>query len=221
MGRKSIDLTGKRFGKLVAISIDHKSNSGTRVYWECACDCGGTRIVSNDHLRNGDISDCGCYRKHIAHWKKHGMYDTRLYRIWSLMKERCYNSKRKEYPNYGGRGICVCPEWHDSKSFIDWATKNGYSENLTLDRIDNDGDYCPGNCRWVNRKEQMNNRRNNHYIFYNGKKQTITQVAENNGLTYAQLHKRLKLGWSIEKAISEPISLKHSHKGVKKELKRS
>lgn len=215
MGRKNVDLTGKRFGKLVAISIDHKSNSGTRVYWKCVCDCGGTRVVSNDHLKNGDVSDCGCYRKHIAHWKKHGMCDTRLYNIWSLMKERCYNSKRKEYPNYGGRGICVCPEWHDAKTFIDWAIKNGYSKNLTLDRIDNNGNYCPNNCRWVDRKKQMNNRRNNHYISYNGEKMTITQLAEKNGLTYSQLYKRIKLGWTIEKAISEPICLKYSNKGVK------
>lgn len=211
MGRKQIDLSGERFGMLVAVSIAKRSSSSTRVYWNCICDCGGKRIVSNDHLRNGDTTDCGCTRKHISHWNKHGMYNTRLYRIWSLMKERCYNSKRKEYPNYGGRGICVCEEWKESKQFIEWALKNGYSDELTLDRVDNNGDYCPDNCRWVSQKEQMRNTRSNHYVSFRDRTIPLTQLAEENGLTYAQLYKRLKLGWAIEKAISEPI-----HKNPKK-----
>lgn len=211
MGRKMIDLSGKRFGKLVAISIDHTGNY-KRTYWNCVCDCGGKRIVSGDHLRSGDVTDCGCFRMHTANWKKHGMCNSRLYTIWSLMKERCFNPKRKEYVNYGGRGISVCEEWLDSSKFIEWALNNGYSENLTIDRIDNNGDYCPDNCRWITKKEQMNNRRNNHYIIYKGCKKTISQMAEENGLSYSQLSKRLKLGWSIERAISEPIHLNHSNK---------
>lgn len=211
MGRKSIDLTNKRFGMLVAKSIAYKGKN-TRVYWNCICDCGGGRIVSNDHLRNGDVTDCGCYRKHIPFFKKHGMCNTRLYNIWSLMKERCYNSKRKEYCNYGGRGIAVCTEWMEAANFIEWSLNNGYSEDLTLDRIDNNGNYCPENCRWVSKKVQMGNRRNNHIIEFNGERKTITQLAEENGLTYYQLYKRLKLGWDIEKAVSEPINTKFSKK---------
>jgi len=213
MGRKFIDLSGNRFGKLTAISVDHKSENSTRVYWYCKCDCGGTRIVSNDHLRDGSIIDCGCYKKHLATWKKHGMYNTKLYSVWSLMKERCYNQKRKEYHNYGGRGVKVCDEWLDSKLFIEWAINNGYKEGLTLDRKDNDGDYCPDNCRWVSRKEQQNNRRNNRLISHNGKTKTITQWAEDNNLPYYILKKRIdKLGWSFERAISEPIRLNVSNK---------
>ena len=211
MGRKFIDLTGERFGKLVVNSFDCKK--GTRTYWNCDCDCGGSRIVSNDHLRNGDIVDCGCYKRHISHWQKHGMYNSRLYNVWSLMKERCYNSNRKEYPNYGGRGIEVCPEWLDAKTFIEWALKNGYEDNLTIDRIDINGNYCPQNCRWVSRKAQQNNRRNNRLITYKGETKTITQWANEYSIPYYVVSKRYdKLGWTFERAISEPVNLKYSNK---------
>ncbi len=204
MGRNKIDLTGKKFGMLKAVSIDHKK--GTRVYWNCVCECGGKRIVSNDHLQRLENTDCGCTRRHKANWKKHGMSNTRLYRIWSLMKERCYNSKRKEYKNYGGRGISVCKEWMDSKTFIEWALNNGYSDELTIERIDNNKNYCPDNCRWISKAEQMSNRRSCHYITYNGETKTITQWAKDNNLTYAQLRKRLfNLNWDFETAITTPI----------------
>ena len=204
MGRNKIDLTGKKFGMLKAVSIDHKK--GTRVYWNCVCECGGKRIVSNDHLQRLENTDCGCTRRHKANWKKHGMSNTRLYRIWSLMKERCYNSKRKEYKDYGGRGISVCKEWMDSKIFIEWALNNGYSDELTIDRIDNNKNYCPDNCRWISKAEQMNNKRSCHYITYNGETKTITQWAKDNNLTYAQLRKRLfNLNWDFETAITTPI----------------
>lgn len=210
MGRKSIDLKNKKFGKLTAISIDHKGN-GSRVYWLCLCECGNKRIVSNDHLRCGDVTDCGCTRKHISHWNKHLMSNSRLYRIWDLMKGRCYNSNRREYPNYGGRGIVVCDEWLESKNFIEWALNNGYDDGLTLDRINNNGNYCPENCRWVDRKTQQNNRRNNRIITHNGISKTITEWANDNGLPYYVLKKRLDvLGWSFEEAISKPIKNKKS-----------
>ena len=211
MGRKMVDITGIRFGKLTAKHIDHRK--GCRTYWFCTCDCGGNRIVSLDHLKRHEVTDCGCYRKHISHWNKHGMYDTRLYRIWSLMKERCYNTSRKEYPNYGGRGIIVCEEWIESKNFIEWSLNNGYSYELTLDRINNDGNYCPENCRWVERSVQGNNKRNNRLITYKGETKTITQWAKENGMTYFLLKNRIdRLGWSFERAISEPVNTKYSNK---------
>lgn len=211
MGRKFIDLTGEKFGMLKVISFEYRK--GTRTYWKCECDCGGSRIVSNDHLKNGDTTDCGCYRIHVSHWEKHGMSNSRIYRIWSLMKERCYNSKRPEYKHYGGRGIKVCDDWLDSKKFIDWSLKNGYKDDLTIDRLDNNKGYCPENCRWITQKEQGYNRRNNRYITYNGETKTITQWAEENGLKYHVLKKRIdSLGWSFERAISEPIHQNKSHK---------
>lgn len=212
MGRNMIDLAGERFGKLTVVSFDGRRNH--RTYWKCVCDCGDYRIVSSDHLCNGDVKDCGCQRKGVAHWKKHGGYNTRLYRIWSMMKERCHNQKRIEYSRYGGRSIHVCQEWLDFKTFMDWSLSNGYDDSLTLDRIDNDGDYCPGNCRWVTRKEQSNNTSSNRWITYGGEIKTITQWASENGLPYHVLKKRLDgLGWSFEKAISEPI---HDNKSRKK-----
>lgn len=211
MGRKFIDLTGKKFGRLTVVSFDHKG--GTRTYWKCECECGGTRIVANDHLKRGEVTDCGCYRRHIARWEKHGKSNERIYTIWDLMKRRCFDSNRVEYKNYGGRGITVCPEWLDAQNFTEWAYQNGYSNELTLDRIDNDGDYCPQNCRWVSRKEQSNNKRNNRLITHNGQTKTITQWAEENGLPYYVLKKRYdKLGWTFERAISEPINLKMSNR---------
>jgi len=211
MGRKFIDLTGKKFGKLTAISIDHKN--GTRVYWNCICDCGGKRIVSNDHLRRGDTTDCGCERKHIPHRWKHNMSNTRIYTIWALMKARCSNPKRKEYHRYGGRNIKVCNEWLDSAKFIEWSINNGYSDELTLDRIDNNGDYCPENCRWVSRKVQSNNRKCNRNITHDGVTKSITQWANDNNMPYYVLKKRIDiLGWSFERAISEPA--RHFKKGI-------
>ena len=211
MGRNVIDLTGKRFGKLIAISFDHMKR--TRSYWRCKCDCGNYRIVAIDHLKHGDITDCGCERRHIARWKKHGMSESRIYTIWSLMKRRCINPLSKEFPFYGGRDIAICKEWLDFANFLEWANNNGYSDELTIDRIDNDGDYCPENCRWVTRKEQSYNKRNNRFITFNGETKTITQWASDNGLTYNLVKNRIdKLGWPFEKAISEPINEQKSNK---------
>lgn len=211
MGRKFIDLTGKKFGRLTVVSLHHRTN--TRSYWECKCKCGGTRIVSNDHLKNGDVTDCGCYRRHLAKWKKHGKSGERIYTIWHLMKRRCFDSTKKEYKSYGGRGISVCDEWLDSTTFIEWAYQNGYSDELTLDRIDNNKNYCPENCRWVDLKVQANNRRNNRLITYNGETKTMTQWARENGITYPVLQKRYDvLGWSFERAISEPINHNKSNR---------
>lgn len=211
MGRRFKDLTGKRFGKLTVVSFDHKGN-GTRNYWKCKCDCGGERVVSGDHLNRGDTTDCGCDRRHTSHWHKHLMWNTRIYRIWSLMKRRCINPTPQERSAYADRGITVCDEWLDSKPFIEWALSHGYSDDLTLDRIDNNKGYYPENCRWVSRAEQSINKRNNHIITYKGESKTITQWARENGLTYCQLWKRIKLGWPFEKAISEPIQTKYSNK---------
>lgn len=211
MGRTITDLTGEKFGMLTVVSFDHKKR--TRTYWKCVCECGNTRVVGIDHLKNGDTTDCGCYRKHIPNVIKHNMSGSRLYVIWSLMKRRCLNQNCKEYKDYGGRGIAICDEWLDAKNFLQWALDNGYSEELTLERVDNNGNYCPENCIWANKETQMNNRRNNRYITYNGETKTMTQWARDNGYTYAQIKKRIdKLGWSFERAISEPIHLNMSNK---------
>ncbi len=137
---------------------------------------------------------------------EHGQYKTRLYRIWKDMKTRCYNPSYNAYSNYGGRGINVCEDWKFSfVAFYKWAMANGYSEELTLDRKNNNGDYSPSNCRWVNIKTQANNRRTNHLIEYNGEIHTIAIWADLLGLKKNTLTARLSRGWSIERALTTKI----------------
>lgn len=139
--------------------------------------------------------------------KSHGATGTRLYQAWENMRARCNRKSSREYENYGGRGISVCSEWNEHfESFRDWALNNGYSEQLTLDRIDVNGNYEPGNCRWISNKEQQNNKRNNRNITYNGRTQTLNQWAKELGMIPKTLQGRLdKSGWSIEKALTTPV----------------
>lgn len=136
---------------------------------------------------------------------KHGLCKSRLYRTWTHMIGRCYNATDAAYDNYGGRGIVMCNEWKNSFcSFYDWALENGYNDSLTIDRIDVDGNYCPENCRWVDQKTQQNNRRDNVFVEYNGKRITVAQLAEITGAKPASLRRRLKTGWSVEKIVNTP-----------------
>lgn len=138
---------------------------------------------------------------------KHGQANTRLYRIWDAMKTRCTNPNSRNYANYGARGISICPEWmKDFKAFYDWAIENGYADDLSIDRIDNNGNYEPSNCRWASKKEQSNNSRRNVFLTYKGKTQTLAQWCDELGFdNHWTICKRIKSGWSIEKALSTPI----------------
>lgn len=144
-----------------------------------------------------------------ANWRyKHGETKTRLFKIWSSMHERCERPKHKHYHSYGGRGITICPEWREFMPFANWARANVYSDNLTIDRIDNNGNYEPSNCRWVTVKEQQNNKRTNRIIFYKGERYTLTQLAEKVGIKKTTLKERLNMGWSIEDAVNKPVRLR-------------
>lgn len=134
--------------------------------------------------------------------------DKRLWKIWSAMHERCELKSHSHFKDYGGRGIYVCDEWNDYLPFAKWARKNGYADNLTIDRIDIDGCYEPSNCRWVTMKEQQNNKRNNHVVEYKGEKYTLTQLAEKVGIGKTTLRGRLKMGWSVEDAVEKPVRLR-------------
>lgn len=204
-----IDLTGQRFGRLVALR--HEATPGAKTFWFCRCDCGKEVLVGYGELKSGNTRSCGCLRKETASehlreiTRKHGMFGTRLYHIWDSMKARCYNKNHAAYKNYGGRGISVCKDWRKNfESFYKWAIENGYQEHLTIDRIDNNGDYCPQNCRWATYLEQAENRRSTIFLTVLGETKTISEWSAETGISKSCIRYRLKTGWPEDKIFSNP-----------------
>ena len=201
-----LDISNQRFGRLTAINYSYTKNG--RAYWNCKCDCGNYKDISTKDLRRGTIRSCGCLRVEISRSRMttHGATYSRLYNIWTSMKQRCETSKQKKFVrDYQNRGIKICKEWHDFSVFQKWALENGYKENLSIDRIDNNKGYFPENCRWVDNLIQANNKRNNHWLTYNNKTQTIAQWARELGMNYNTLDQRIRMGWSVEKAFNKPM----------------
>lgn len=204
------DLTGRKFGKLTVVKyLGRRHNSS---FWHCICDCGNEVDCYYSNLVFGHSTSCGCMRSEYAKLSRncHGESTTRLYKEWARMKTRCHNPNAKGYHNYGGRGITVCEEWSSFWPFRTWAYEHGYSDSLTLDRIDVNGNYCPENCRWITREEQAKNKRTNVLIELNGEKKTIADWSRVTGLSRAVIQYRVKAGWTPEEIILTPKNKKRS-----------
>jgi hypothetical protein len=223
---KFIDLTKLHFGSWEVITKAY-TDEYKGWWWYCLCECGTLRAVSSRNLISRHSTSCGCRGKfRLQNRKKHGMSRTPLGGIRSGMIYRCHNSKCKAYKHYGGRGITVCDEWRDNpSSFYTWAVLTGYKEGLSIERIDNNGNYEPGNCKWIPRKEQPNNQRSSHYLTYNGEIKTIADWSRHTGISKGTISDRIRRGWSDEKTLGTPPRLLNdgtSYKGQpsKKERKK-
>lgn len=198
------DLTGRKYGMLSVKELRGVVKS--RRIWHCICDCGNHKDVREDSLKKYTRS-CGCKIKEKAKEKgkgaTHGKSHTRLYGIWGGMKTRCYNPHDTGYKYYGERGITVCNEWlNDFEAFYKWAMQNGYADNLTIDRIDVNGNYEPSNCCWATRREQRINQRQKE-VTYNNEKHTLLEWADITGIKYDTLLWRYKHNWSADKILSK------------------
>ena len=198
---KDEEVIGKRFGRLTVICRNGNSSNSSKMYL-CKCDCGKSKNVIGVYLLDGRTKSCGCLNKELVKQrnKTHGMTNTRLFRIWQNMITRCTNKNCPEFNIYGGRGISVCNEWkNDFIAFKDWAINNGYSDNLSIDRINVNGNYEPSNCRWADKKTQARNTRVNHFYTYKGETKTIAEWAEIKGIEYKCLWSRIKRNYPEDK----------------------
>lgn len=196
------DISGQKFGRLTALHRLYNLKGHTK--WLCVCECGNLAEVFITNLTSGDTNSCGCLQKEsvVERFTKHGKRYTRLYRILNGMKNRCYNKTVPQYPNYGGRGIKVCDEWlNDFEAFYTWSKDNGYSDNLSIDRIDVNGNYEPNNCRWVTQKQQMRNTRVNKCFTYKGETHCLKEWCEILGLNYNTVTTHISRNWTINEAL--------------------
>lgn len=194
---------GKRFGNVVVISRQGSDRSGST--WLCKCDCGLETIKNTSNLRAGKACvKCG-YKKTGDRSRTHGMSKTPIYKIWAGMIKRCEDRKSNRYYRYGGRGIAVCKRWRESFEGFLKDMGERPSLNHSIDRINNDGDYEPSNCRWANTKIQANNRSDNRFLTSNGKTQSVYEWSKETGINQARICDRLSKGWSIERALTTPV----------------
>ena len=205
-------LAGKKIGKLLVISYDENLIKGKGRKCVCKCDCGNTYITWDRIIRYGNRQSCGCLEAvRTQGTYKHGFRSKnskdRLYATWANMKTRCNNPHSKDFSNYGGRGIKICNEWdNDFITFRNWALANGYSDKLTIDRVDNNKGYNPDNCRWVGKDVQGINKRNCINITYKGKTQTISQWSRKTGINRSTIKYRYSHGYSVTEIFKEAIS---------------
>lgn len=203
-GANIIQMQGQRYGRLTVLCFEKQV--GRKSYWRCICDCGNEKVVRYDCLKSLTIQSCGCLhketcRQNIKNPKNPNKdLNLRLMGVFHSMRSRCYDPTNVHYDSYGGRGIAIYDEWMNNQSlFRKWAFENGFAYGLTIDRIDNDGIYEPGNCRWSTREQQQNNRRQCVYIEHCGEKLTLTQWARKLNIHPKTLSDRYHRGLPIEK----------------------
>lgn len=204
-----LDLTGQRFGRLVVIEC---SSTVPETRWLCRCDCGKTSVTSTGKLRSGWTKSCGCFKRdrsaevNSVRMTKHGHSRTLEYRSWAGMIRRCTNPENKSYPNYGGRGITVCDRWRNSLETFLEDMGPAPSPSHTIERVDNNGDYCPENCIWATRDVQANNKRNVPLIEHCGGWRTLSDLAQASGVQKGTLRARIqRSGWDVDQAMSTPV----------------
>lgn len=207
--KHKLDLTGQRFGRLIVLREAAKIGViGTRAHerrrWICHCDCGAERTVEQGGLRNGETSSCGCLHRERFRHHIHGLSGRPEFRPWTGMRQRCENPNHPAYPDYGGRGIHVCERWHSFPNFMaDMGPRP--SSRHSVERIDNDGHYEPGNCRWATRGEQSRNRRNNVRLTLGGHTLTVAEWARKIGCSQSRIRIRLRKGQPVEQVLREAI----------------
>jgi hypothetical protein len=193
---KSEDLTGQTFGKLTAIAI----HSGGKTKWFCKCTCGKITIVHASQLKSKHSTSCG--GSNCKQHSRNKLSNTPAYRSWKAMLYRCYNIKSKPYKYYGGRGIIVCERWHNFDNFLNDMGQRPYW--FSIDRIDNDGNYEPKNCRWVTLQDNNQHTSRTRWVIINGQKMSLKNAAIHANLKYDTLFSRLKTGWDFDVAIATP-----------------
>lgn len=198
--RNLIDLTGQRFGRLVVLS--RAQNKGAATAWNCLCECGNHTIVRSDHLRSEHTESCGCYldEVRVTHGHTRGGKWSREYQAWLNARTRCYNPKFIQFGDWGGRGIKMCEKWKDDFSAF-YRDMGPCPEGRGLNRIDNDGDYRPGNCEWASNKDQNRNRRNSRYLECSGERKILTDWAAELGISPSNLSQKLKKGIRLESLV--------------------
>ncbi|PTE79287.1 hypothetical protein [Staphylococcus gallinarum] len=197
------DMVGYRFNGCKVLKRNGV-NKDNRAIWVCVCKCGNIFQATGKSIRNGHVKSCGCYRKKVTGKqgrknKTHGDTNTRLYNIYRGMKQRCYYTNAQNYEKYGDKGIKICEEWlEDFSNFKRWSLKNGYGENLSIDRIDNNGNYEPDNCRWVDAKTQTRNRSITKRAIFQGELLTLGEISEITGMSFSKVHYMYKQGMNFD-----------------------
>lgn len=217
MNNNSTEWLGKKFGRLTIISFEHSKPPYRGWIWVCKCECGNIKKLIPGDVKSGKVMSCGCLHDEMCANRatkfKHLIKDNkRLYSIYNGVKKRCYNKSEPRYKDYGARGIKMCDEWLESfDDFAEWSLINGYSDKMTLERVNVNGNYCPENCKWITLQEQAFNKRTTIWVNYKGEHIQLKKLCKRESVSYDTVHNRIySLGWSVDKAIETPSQQENS-----------